>query len=176
MTENYPNFKKIEEPLAPVKPIESRTPRKPKVDENVLASPGLPESARTVQKDNEPNVDLEPLETVPDASEPQVLLETEPVKKLPALGEASAVPLPGPKTKRARKERPEKPVKPVSQMRWVQVRLFPIWLRLLLLLILLVIAALVGAMVGFSIIGDGTAGDVFKVETWQHIFDIMNGK
>ncbi|PID15323.1 hypothetical protein CSV63_08165 [Sporosarcina sp. P34] len=61
-------------------------------------------------------------------------------------------------------------------MRWVQVRMIPIWLRLLLILLLVVLAAIAGTMVGFSVIGDGQAGDVFKKETWQHIFDIMNGK
>lgn len=173
MTDKHPNFKKIEEPLAPIKPMDSRTSKKPKLDKDVLASPGLPESARTVQKDNEPIVGPKPLETTPDASKQQALIDTEPVKELPVPEEAEAVLLPEPKAKRSRKERSEKPV---SQMRWVQVRLFPIWLRLLLLLVLLVVAAMVGAMVGFSVIGDGTAGDVFKKETWQHIFDIMNGK
>ena len=158
MTDKHPNFKKIEEPLTPIKPMDSRPTKKPKLTEDVLASRGLPESAHTVQKDTEP------------------VVETKPLKKLPAPEQASAVLLPGPKSKLTRRERTEKPVKPVSQMRWVQVRLFPIWLRLLLLLVLLIVAAMVGAMVGFSVIGDGTAGDVFKVETWQHIFDIMNGK
>ena len=176
MTDKHPNFKKIEEPLTPIKPMDSRPTKKPKLTEDVLASRGLPESAHTVQKDTEPVIEKKVQETTPDASEQQVLLETKPLKKLPAPEQASAVLLPGPKSKLTRRERTEKPVKPVSQMRWVQVRLFPIWLRLLLLLVLLIVAAMVGAMVGFSVIGDGTAGDVFKVETWQHIFDIMNGK
>ncbi|ARF15762.1 hypothetical protein SporoS204_12355 [Sporosarcina ureae] len=80
------------------------------------------------------------------------------------------------KSKWSRKERSEKITKPVSEMRWVQVRLIPIWLRLLIFIVLLVLAAIAGTMVGFSVIGDGSAADVFKKETWQHIFDIMNGK
>ncbi|WP_068986214.1 MULTISPECIES: DNA-directed RNA polymerase subunit beta [Lysinibacillus] len=61
-------------------------------------------------------------------------------------------------------------------IRWVQIRLIPIWLRVVLVLILIVVAAIVGAIVGYSVIGSGNAMDVFKTETWQHIFDIMNGK
>ncbi|MFJ7952335.1 DNA-directed RNA polymerase subunit beta [Lysinibacillus sp. NPDC096418] len=63
-----------------------------------------------------------------------------------------------------------------QEVRWVQIRLIPIWLRVVLVLILVVVAAVVGAMVGYSVIGEGKALDVLKVETWQHIFDIMNGK
>ncbi|QDQ01293.1 DNA-directed RNA polymerase subunit beta [Lysinibacillus fusiformis] len=62
------------------------------------------------------------------------------------------------------------------EVRWVQIRLIPIWLRVVLVLVLIVIAIILGAMVGYSVIGEGKAMDVFKSETWQHIFDIMNGK
>lgn len=62
------------------------------------------------------------------------------------------------------------------EVRWVQIRLIPIWLRIVIVLILVVAAATLGAMVGFSVIGEGNAMDIFKRETWQHIFDIMHGK
>ncbi|KGR88024.1 MULTISPECIES: DNA-directed RNA polymerase subunit beta [Lysinibacillus] len=62
------------------------------------------------------------------------------------------------------------------EVRWVQIRLIPIWLRIVIVLILVVVAATLGAMFGFSVIGEGNAMDIFKRETWQHIFDIMNGK
>lgn len=62
------------------------------------------------------------------------------------------------------------------EVRWVQIRLIPIWLRVVLVLVLIVVAAILGTMVGYSVIGQGKAMDVFKIETWQHIFDIMNGK
>lgn len=62
------------------------------------------------------------------------------------------------------------------EVRWVQIRLIPIWLRIVIVLILVVVAAALGAMFGFSVIGEGNAMDIFKPETWQHIFDIMNGK
>lgn len=63
-----------------------------------------------------------------------------------------------------------------KEVRWVQIRLIPIWLRIVIILILVVVAAIVGSMVGYSVIGEGKAMDVFKPATWQHIFDIMNGK
>lgn len=62
------------------------------------------------------------------------------------------------------------------EVRWVQIRLIPIWLRIVIVLILVVVTAALGAMFGFSVIGEGNAMDIFKREAWQHIFDIMNGK
>ncbi|MBT2570921.1 DNA-directed RNA polymerase subunit beta [Planococcus sp. ISL-110] len=59
---------------------------------------------------------------------------------------------------------------------WVQIRLFPIWLRIILVIALIALAAVLGAMVGFGVIGDGNPADALKWETWQHILDIMSGK
>src|SRR6185312_6990715 len=59
---------------------------------------------------------------------------------------------------------------------WVQIRLLPIWLRVVLVLLLLFGAAIFGAMIGYGYIGDGDPGDVLKKETWTHILDIINGK
>lgn len=59
---------------------------------------------------------------------------------------------------------------------WVQIRLFPIWLRIIIVLLLIVVAAALGAMVGYGVIGDGKAADALKWDTWQHILDIMSGK
>ncbi|MGN7478122.1 DNA-directed RNA polymerase subunit beta [Solibacillus silvestris] len=61
-------------------------------------------------------------------------------------------------------------------VRWVQLRLIPIWLRIILVLLIFVAAAYSGLHVGYSIIGDGAASDVLKWDTWQHLLDIMNGK
>lgn len=58
----------------------------------------------------------------------------------------------------------------------VRLRAFPIWLRLIVLLLVLVLVAIGGVMIGYSVLGGGEAGDALKVETWKHIFDIMNGK
>lgn len=76
--------------------------------------------------------------------------------------------------KKAKKEVPEK-TEPKKTW-WVQIRLFPIWLRIIIVIALIALAAVLGAMVGFGVIGDGRPADALKWETWQHIFDIMSGK
>ena len=57
----------------------------------------------------------------------------------------------------------------------VRIRLIPIWLRIIIVIILLALAIVLGAMFGYAGLGEGEASDVFKKETWQHIFDLMNG-
>lgn len=59
---------------------------------------------------------------------------------------------------------------------WVQIRLFPIWLRIIIVIALVALAAVLGVMVGFGVIGDGQPADALKWETWQHILDIMSGR
>ena len=61
-------------------------------------------------------------------------------------------------------------------IRWVQLRLIPIWLRVILVVILWLVVAAVGLTVGYSLIGDGQADDALKWSTWQHLLDIMNGE
>lgn len=73
------------------------------------------------------------------------------------------------KTKTVQKAEPKK-------SGWVQIRLFPIWLRILLVLALIALAVVLGVMIGYGIIGDGKPTDALKWETWQHIIDIMGGK
>lgn len=63
-----------------------------------------------------------------------------------------------------------------KQTWWVQIRLFPIWLRIIIVLVLIALATVLGVMVGYGIIGDGEPKDALKWETWQHIIDIMSGK
>ena len=53
--------------------------------------------------------------------------------------------------------------------------MFPIWLRVILVLAMLAGAIVLGVMVGYGVIGDGKPSDALKLETWQHIFDIMGG-
>lgn len=80
----------------------------------------------------------------------------------------------------SRKERREMRVKPsdapAKKTLWVQMRLIPIWLRIILVLVLLTGAAILGAMLGYGYIGDGVPADVLKKETWTHILDIVKGK
>lgn len=61
-------------------------------------------------------------------------------------------------------------------VRWVQVRILPIYVRVILVIILLAVAAVIGALIGYSVLGDGTASGIFQKDTWTHIFDIMSGK
>ncbi|RKO62818.1 DNA-directed RNA polymerase subunit beta [Caldibacillus debilis] len=67
----------------------------------------------------------------------------------------------------ARRENREKKKK-------IRIRLFPIWLRILIVLFLIIVCFFVGAMIGYGVIGDGNPFDVFKKSTWTHIYDIVN--
>ena len=55
-------------------------------------------------------------------------------------------------------------------------RIFPIWVRIIVLLIFSCVALIGGLMVGYGILGDGVPRDALKVETWQHILDIVKKK
>lgn len=59
---------------------------------------------------------------------------------------------------------------------WVQIRLFPIWLRIVLIFALIGVSIAAGLMVGYGYIGDGEPKNALKWETWQHIIDILKGK
>lgn len=59
---------------------------------------------------------------------------------------------------------------------WVQIRLFPIWVRIIIVVAILATAAVLGAMVGYGYIGDGQPSEVLKKDTWTHIIDIISGK
>lgn len=63
---------------------------------------------------------------------------------------------------------------PVNKIKGPRNRAFPIWLRLLTIFVFCVIAVVGGAMIGYGVVGHGHAMDVFKVDTWQHIFDFVN--
>ncbi|WP_027407995.1 DNA-directed RNA polymerase subunit beta [Anoxybacteroides tepidamans] len=52
-------------------------------------------------------------------------------------------------------------------------RLLPIWLRLVIVAALIVVSTVIGAMVGYSVLGDGKPLDALKPSTWQHIIDIV---
>jgi len=52
-------------------------------------------------------------------------------------------------------------------------RIFPIWLRIIVVLILAAGALILGLMIGFAVLGDGEALDVLKMETWEHIVNIV---
>lgn len=64
--------------------------------------------------------------------------------------------------------------KPKEKKKRLRVRLIPIWLRIILVLVFIMIFFFIGAMIGYSVIGDGKPTDVFKVSTWTHISEIVN--
>lgn len=47
-------------------------------------------------------------------------------------------------------------------------------LKILLVIALIIILFVVGTMIGYSVIGDGKATDVFNKEVWTHILDFLN--
>lgn len=58
----------------------------------------------------------------------------------------------------------------------IRIRLIPIWLRILIIVLLITVSVLLGAVVGYSVIGDGKATDVFHKETWTHIIDLIKSE
>jgi hypothetical protein len=55
-----------------------------------------------------------------------------------------------------------------------RIRLIPIWLRLLIVAVAMVISLILGAMIGYWLVGDGgDPRDVLKPDTWYHIYDII---
>ncbi|MDW0116365.1 DNA-directed RNA polymerase subunit beta [Sporosarcina thermotolerans] len=75
-----------------------------------------------------------------------------------------------------RKRKPEKEEPSAKGRIWVQVRIIPIWLRIILVLLLLGGAVALGTTIGYGYIGDGNPEDALKKETWIHIIDIIKGK
>ncbi|WP_243291941.1 DNA-directed RNA polymerase subunit beta [Bacillus sp. FJAT-47783] len=55
----------------------------------------------------------------------------------------------------------------------VRIRLIPIWLRLILVVFAMAISVVIGAMVGYGVLGDGKPLDALKPSTWQHIVDLV---
>lgn len=52
----------------------------------------------------------------------------------------------------------------------------PFGLKLLVIMFLLFSAMVVGAIVGYSVVGKGAVGDVFNPATWKHIYDLVFAK
>ena len=75
------------------------------------------------------------------------------------------------KVKSAQKAR-----KAESTNKRIRIRLIPIWLRIVLLVIFTGVFAVAGATVGYSVLGNGNAGDVLKGSTWAHIIDLVEKK
>ncbi|PXW92035.1 DNA-directed RNA polymerase subunit beta [Streptohalobacillus salinus] len=54
-------------------------------------------------------------------------------------------------------------------------RIFPIWLRIIVIVLLSILALIIGLIVGYSVLGNGEPLDVLKFEFWQHVLDIIQG-
>lgn len=68
--------------------------------------------------------------------------------------------------RKARKQERKKRRKP-------RRRIFPIWLRIIIVILGCIGAIIGGVMVGYGVLGDGVPEDALKKETWQHIIDIV---
>ena len=55
----------------------------------------------------------------------------------------------------------------------VRIRVLPIWLRIIIVIALCFIAVILGLVIGYAVLGDGTFGEVFKMSTWTHLFDLV---
>lgn len=51
----------------------------------------------------------------------------------------------------------------------------PLLLKVMLIPFLLFIALLAGLIAGYSIIGNGSALDVFDINTWKHMYNLVFG-
>ncbi len=54
-------------------------------------------------------------------------------------------------------------------------RIFPIWLRLIVVFVLIIAAVILGLVIGYSVLGDGEPLDVLTFELWERIIHIMTG-
>lgn len=57
-----------------------------------------------------------------------------------------------------------------------RLRIFPIWLRILVSIVLIGGSLLLGIIFGYGVIGDGNPTDALSLETWYHIIDIIQGE
>ncbi|MFB1082126.1 DNA-directed RNA polymerase subunit beta [Jeotgalibacillus sp. JSM ZJ347] len=76
-------------------------------------------------------------------------------------------------TRSEKNQKPAKQEKESKTPKWVQVRLFPILIRVVLIIVLAGLSLIVGLMVGYGVIGDGSPQDALKPETWTHIIDLV---
>ncbi len=58
----------------------------------------------------------------------------------------------------------------------IRIRLIPLWLRLIILSLFIVVSVILGAIFGYSVIGNGEAKDVFQKSTWTYIRDLIEHK
>ncbi|WP_127581153.1 DNA-directed RNA polymerase subunit beta [Paenibacillus koleovorans] len=71
----------------------------------------------------------------------------------------------------AKGDKPAKTRKPIPP--WARISFYI--LRLLLVPVLCVAALIVGVVVGYSYIGGRESSDVWQLETWKHLFNLVFG-
>lgn len=60
-----------------------------------------------------------------------------------------------------------------KRRRRIRTRLIPLWLRLIIILLLIGVSAILGAMVGYGVIGDGNPTDALDMSTWTYLLDLI---
>lgn len=72
-----------------------------------------------------------------------------------------------------KKERDAQTEKLSEKRKRIRVRLIPVWLRVIIVAVVMVLALLLGAIIGYSALGNGKPGEVFHKSTWTHIVDLV---
>ena len=71
------------------------------------------------------------------------------------------------------KKEQEAEIKHAENENKIRIRLIPIWLRVIIIIALIFVSMTLGAAIGYGVLGDGKASDVFKPSTWTHIMDLV---
>ena len=71
------------------------------------------------------------------------------------------------------KKEQEVEIKHAENENKIRIRLIPIWLRVIIIIGLIFVSMTLGAAIGYGVLGDGKASDVFKPSTWTHLRDLV---
>lgn len=71
------------------------------------------------------------------------------------------------------KKEQEAEIKHAENENKIRIRLIPIWLRVIIIIALIFVSMTLGAAIGYGVLGDGKASDVFKPSTWTHLIDLV---
>ena len=55
-----------------------------------------------------------------------------------------------------------------------RIRLFPIWLRIIVVVLSVFVAFVIGSMIGYGVIAVGNPTGVLQKSTWTYIVDLVN--
>jgi hypothetical protein len=55
----------------------------------------------------------------------------------------------------------------------VRLRLIPIWLRVIIVIVLFIMFTVIGAAIGYGVLGSGKVSEVFYKSTWTHVVDLV---